>query len=194
MDARQFDGIAKTLSSGASRRRILGVLVGGLAAALGRGRGGAGAAGRQGTSTLIAVDDEFVDDFWTQTCGFEVVQRVEGAFKQVFVRDQLQVEAYRLTHTLTGPGESLTWRDRGGTTDFVFNPDGTMTVTSAGPILRLTVPGQGMVVADIGRHRVIVTFDAEGDIVGEEVLWKAGPSLDDADADDRAAVCTWLAG
>jgi len=26
------------------------------------------------------------------------------------------------------------------------------------------------------------------------VLWKAGPSLDDADADDRAAVCTWLAG
>jgi hypothetical protein len=193
MDARQIDGIAKTLSSGASRRGILSVLVGGLAAALGRWHGGAGAASQE-EPNLIEVDDEFVDDFWTETCGFEVVQRVEGAFKQVFVRDQLQLETYRLTHTLTGPGESLTWRDRGSNTDIVFNPDGTITVTAAGPILRLTVPGEGAVVADIGRHRVIVTFDAEGNIVGEEVLWKAGPSPDDADAADRAAVCTWLAG
>ena len=35
MDARQFDGIVKALSSGANRRRVLGGLVGGLAAALG---------------------------------------------------------------------------------------------------------------------------------------------------------------
>jgi hypothetical protein len=40
MNARQFDGLAKTLSSGAHRRRVLGGLVGGVVAALG-GPGGA---------------------------------------------------------------------------------------------------------------------------------------------------------
>ena len=34
MDARQFDGLAKTFRSGADRRRVLGVLAGGLLAAL----------------------------------------------------------------------------------------------------------------------------------------------------------------
>jgi hypothetical protein len=35
LDARQFDGFAKALGSGAHRRRVLGVLTGGLVAALG---------------------------------------------------------------------------------------------------------------------------------------------------------------
>ena len=34
MDARQFDGLARALRSGANRRRVLGVLTGGLVAAL----------------------------------------------------------------------------------------------------------------------------------------------------------------
>ena len=38
MDAGQFDRLAKVLSSGADRRRVLGVFAGGLAAALGRPR------------------------------------------------------------------------------------------------------------------------------------------------------------
>lgn len=39
MDAARFDGIAKALGSGADRRRMLSVLGGGLAAALGGGAG-----------------------------------------------------------------------------------------------------------------------------------------------------------
>jgi hypothetical protein len=148
---------------------------------------------------LIPVDVAFGDEFWTGTCGFAVVQQIQGEIKEAGVQQPdgtfvPKSATYRLTHTLVGPGQTLTWQDRGSNTDYVFNADGTLTVIAAGPAQRLTVPGAGTVLADIGRKQVIVTFDAAGNIAGEQVLWKAGPSGEDATAEDLAAVCTWLQG
>jgi hypothetical protein len=196
MDGGPVDRLTRGVSGRRARRGALGA---GLAATLVGWRGATHAAPSEETFNVITVDDAFVDAFWTDTCGVTARQRVDGVIKQAGTQDAdghlvPRLEVYRLTHVLTGPGGRLNWHDRGSTGEFVVNPDGTITVASAGPILRLTVPGTGTVAADIGRRRVVVTVDAAGNIVDEQVLWKAGPNPDEAAAADLAAVCAWLAG
>lgn len=149
----------------------------------------------------IPVDAEFVDEFWSDSCAFEVSQRIVGT---ITVSGSLnedghllpKIERYRLTHTLIGPGGELTWQDRGIDLFLTYHPDGTVTIKATGAIERITVPGHGLVRANIGAEIVVIVFDpATGEHVEYlESLWKAGPSPDDADAADLAAVCDWLAG
>jgi hypothetical protein len=150
----------------------------------------------------IPVDAEFIDEFWSDTCAFEVSQRIVG---MITVSGSLneeghllpKIERYRLTHTLIGTGEEISWQDRGANLFLVHHPDGTVTLKASGVIVRLVVPGEGLVMASIGLLIEIIGFDpATGQHLEDQVtvLWTSGPNQDDADAEDFATVCAWLAG
>ena len=84
-----------------------------------------------------------------------------------------------------------------GVDKIVYNPDGTQTVTSTGIIgLRYVVPGEGLVIANIGRLVTTFTFDPEtGEVVGAETLIEAGQRPEDFDeAEALAAICAYLGG
>jgi hypothetical protein len=151
---------------------------------------------------LVGVDDEFVDPFLTEQCGFTVLHTVVGTVKESGFVDEtgtfvVTQARFRLQHTLVGPtGATLTYPDV-GVDKVAYNPDGTHTVTSAGILgLRVVVPGEGLVIANVGRLVTTLTFDPEtGEVVGAVTDFEAGQRPEDFDvAEALAASCAQLGG
>lgn len=122
--------------------------------------------------------------------GFEVNESVEGTIKirSFFENGEIvrEIVTFSLVHTFTNPdtGESVSSPDVG--VDFVrIAEDGSVTVMIIGIVGRFTVPGEGLIVADIGR--VVLFFEGPED-EEPDVLFDAGKHQD-----LTAAVCKALA-
>jgi hypothetical protein len=162
----------------------------------------AAAAPPEGKFNLVEVDDEFVDEFLTAQCGFTVTHTVVGTVKESgfvdetgdFVVTQARI---RLKEALIGPtGVALTYPNV-GIDKIAYNPDDTQTVTSTGILaLRVVVPGEGLVIANVGRVVSTLTFDPEtGEVVRAETDFEAGQRPEDFDeAEALAAICAYLGG
>ena len=55
-----------------------------------------------------------------------------------------------------------------------MNPDDTTTVSLRGLVDRVVVPGQGLVVADVGHITFLYTFNAQGHVISSQVTFQAG--------------------
>jgi hypothetical protein len=142
------------------------------------------------------VDETFVAPVLTAQCGFTVLVRREGTI--VFSADPVEIARIRLTTTFIGPnGATLTSPDVGvdKTLSVVEDAAGNtvVTVQSTGVLFsRITVPGEGVVNANVGREVVRLTFDAAGNLVDFEVIEDVGLSRVGDEA-ELAALCAYLA-
>jgi hypothetical protein len=113
----------------------------------------------------IPVDDEFVDDFLTDACGFEVIHTVTGTIRVSEDAQGFFLARFSLKHTLTGPGGSLSFPDVGIDKLRAVSDDGVTrveTVMATGVLgLRIVVPGEGVVAANTGREIRVFTFNRE---------------------------------
>jgi hypothetical protein len=211
MDATRFDAVVRRLGHGANRREALALLAG--AAALGVGEAaakrrrrrakGAARVQAEGKSNfndkfdVEEVDDEFVDEFLTDECGFKVRHTVVGTIKSSVDKDGLALFRFRLRHELIGPSGTLSFPDVGIDRDLAVVEEGENTVVTlqaTGVLaLRIVIPGQGVVAANTGREIRLITFNTEtGELVNFEVLVDSG--LDrPLDGAALEAVCEALA-
>jgi len=114
------------------------------------------------------IDESFVPPTLSTTCGFDVTRHMFGTLtirtyydgSGNFVRE---VDAYKLTETLSANGITLTGR----TVQQIFVtmlPDGAFTVAFVGSDFRLALRGAGISFGSVGRF--VLAFDANGDFVG----------------------------
>lgn len=122
--------------------------------------------------------------------GYQLEESVQGTITiRSFSQDGelvREITAYSLVHTFTNPdtGESVRTPDVG--IDFVrLEEDGSFTVAIIGIVGRITIPGEGLVVADLGR---IVLFFESPDDEEPDVVFDAGKHVDLS-----AAICEALA-
>jgi hypothetical protein len=149
---------------------------------------------------VFQVDVEFVDEFWTEQCGFEVLHAVRGKFTWSGTRDEegnLVPEIVRVQgveNSLIGPtGATLSFRDTGVNRLLTVNPDGSLTFSASGVLaLRITVPGKGLVLANIGRSVLTWVFDESGNVIDEVVEFEVGPRQADFGQAGLDAVCAAL--
>jgi hypothetical protein len=188
MDVNWFDALARGLGSRASRRGALAMLAGaaglGLREAAGKRRRAAKDSAQGQTPgadkfEIEEVDVEFVDEFLTDECGFEVTHTVTGTVKSSVGRDGLILFRYRLKHELIGPGGTLSFPDVGIDKELAAVEGGdtrVATVQATGVLsLRIVIPGQGVVAANTGREIRLIMFDtATGEILSFEVLVDRG--------------------
>jgi hypothetical protein len=183
-------------------RRFLLASASALALLLTLGLAPAAAAPPEEKFNIIEVDDEFVAPRLTAECGFTVMVTDVGTIKESGFVDEagnfvVTQASFHITRTFIGPTGASLSVPIVGVDKIVENPDGTVTVTSTGiNALRQVVPGEGLVLADIGRVVTTFTFDPE---TGEEVEavtdFEAGQRPEDFDqAEAFAAVCAYLAG
>jgi hypothetical protein len=193
MDATRFDAVVRRLGRGTNRREALTLLAG--AAALGVGetvakrrrreaKGKARAQAEGGSNfddkfDVEEVDDEFVNEFLTDECGFEVLHTVVGTIKSSVDKNGLFLFRFRLKQELIGPGGTLSYPDVGVNRDVAVVEDGdntVVTVQATGVLaLRIVVPGQGVVAANTGREIFLITFNTEtGEFVDFEVIVDRG--------------------
>jgi hypothetical protein len=178
MHVNRFDAIARGLGIGASRREVLALLAGvaGLGLREGAGRVQAKVADK---FDIEEVDEDFVDEFLTEECGFEVRHTIVGTVRSSVGRDGLALFRIRLKHELIGPGGTLGFPDVGIDKDLAVVEDGDTTVVTlqaTGVLaLRIVIPGQGVVAANTGREIRIFTVDtATGEILSFEVIVDSG--------------------
>ena len=134
----------------------------------------------QGGRPLIWRQD--VDDtFTTGYCGFpmQVHTTGTGVFHLFldsngnFQRLIITAPTTTLTFTNLDTGKSV----RTPSVNMVLdqaNPDGTGTQSLRGLLWHLVVPGQGLVTADVGRIDWLLTFDDQGNLISQNVVFSAG--------------------
>ena len=125
----------------------------------------------------MPVDDVAVANF----CGFPLEMRTTGTvFVHLFLDEEgsfdrvlITAPATRLTFTNLNTGESI-WTPSVNMVQQSLNDDGTGTTTLRGLFWRLVLPGEGLITADVGRLDLLFTFDEEGNVTSEEVVFVAG--------------------
>jgi hypothetical protein len=75
------------------------------------------------------------------------------------------------TNLITG---EAVWTPSVNMTQEQLNEDGTGTKTLRGLLWHLVVPGEGLVTADVGRIDWLFTFDDQGNVVSEDLVFVAG--------------------
>ena len=125
----------------------------------------------------MPVDDVFVTNY----CGFPMrVTTTGSAVIHLFLDDAGNFERVIITgpdikiaFTNLNTGESV-WTPSVNMVEERANDDGTGTKTLRGLLDRLVVPHQGLITADAGRIDFLFTFDEDGNIISEDVVFIAG--------------------
>jgi hypothetical protein len=115
----------------------------------------------------VPINVSFTPPALSAACGFDVTRDVVGTLTIHTYFDangdfKRELDAYRLTETLTANGEVLIGR----TTQVIsvdLLPDGTYTVTFAGSDFRLPVPGAGISFGTVGR--LVLLFSADDELI-----------------------------
>jgi hypothetical protein len=142
---------------------------------------GTGLATRASGAGPLIIRDSVDDTFTTGYCGFpmqvhttgDVVVRVFFDESGNFARALITAPETRLQFTNLDTGASV-WTPSVNMVQETANADGTGTQTLRGLLWHLVVPGQGLVTADVGRIDFQFTFDEDGNIVTEDVVFAAG--------------------
>jgi hypothetical protein len=137
------------------------------------------AAARDGSPIIFRLDLD--DTFTTGYCGFpmEVHSTGTGVFHLFldeagnFQRLIITEPQIKMTFTNLTTGKSV-WTPSVDMVEEVANDDGTGTKTVRGLLWRLVVPGQGLSTTDVGRIDFLFTFDDQGNIISEDVVFSAG--------------------
>ncbi len=130
--------------------------------------------------TVIAVDETAYARKSSAKCGFDILLRTEGTIRITEFSDRDRnlrralVVYPGLTYTFinAATGKSVTSVSP-DPEHYSFNEDGSFTLVVTGLIMHWVVPGQGVLGADAGR--LILTFDANGDLVSEEIVGLSAP-------------------
>lgn len=164
------------------RLSVLGLVVGSLGLVLALGPP---AQAQTGVAYFGSIDISFDS---TQSCGFSIHWDISGEFHEIDYYDSSGVLTKTIATQGHGPVEVTATAKGvtlGGTApqNYVYiatyNPDGSIATESfIGVFLQITVPGEGTVLAEVGRHVV----DGVGD-----VLFDAGPKQDSSN--DTAELC-----
>ena len=123
------------------------------------------------------VDDTFVTNF----CGFPMQVRSTGTgIVHLFLDENGDVQRViitapqtRMTFTNLDTGKNV-WTPSVNMVLSEANEDGTVTQSLRGLFWHLVVPGEGLITADVGRLDYRLTFDNNGNIIEEEVVFSAG--------------------
>lgn len=129
----------------------------------------------------IIFRDPLNDQFTTGACGFPMEVRTTGTgVFHLFLDDGGEFEriiitsaGIRITFTNLLTGESV-WTPSVNMVRDVANDDGSGTQSLRGLLWHLVVPGEGLVTADVGRIDFRVTFDEDGHVIGQQVVFLAG--------------------
>ena len=147
---------------------------------------------------VFPVNDEFVAPFLTEQCGFEVLRRETGTIRVTRDADgNVLLARINVKITLIGPGGTLTYPDVGIDKLLAVEENGTTrieTVMATGILgIRVVVPGEGVVVANVGREIRTITFDTvTGEFISFDVSEDSGLNLA-FDDDAIATICAALA-
>ena len=105
----------------------------------------------------------------TGTGVFHLFLDQNGNFKRIIIT----APTTRLTFTNLDNGKSV-WTPSVNMVLDQANPDGTGTQSLRGLLWHLVVPGQGLVTADVGRIDWLLTFDSQGNVISQDVVFSAG--------------------
>ena len=132
------------------------------------------------SSTIVTRSDVVIDRIhpsFSRVCGYPIYLHVEGFARTVTHVDAdgnpTMINSQTVLHgTISANGKSLrvTFIDP---VKIVFNDDGTQTLFIHG-VTHRNAPGEGIVAGQAGLTVVQLTFDAAGNVIGEEVLFQAG--------------------
>ena len=122
----------------------------------------------------FTITEVFIDEFWSDVCGFEVTTTVTGhAASRVWLDDEgnfvREVFTISLRGSLSAGGDTLHFRDAG--MDKVTQlPSGGVQIEVHGNVRLITVPGQGVTDGAAGRLVFTLTplLDEEGNPVLDE--------------------------
>jgi hypothetical protein len=126
----------------------------------------------------------------TAICGFPVRLQTEGFFKTLTFVDAAgnptrQINQAVFHGSLSANGRSITSKVAGPEM-VTFNDDNTVTIVVLG-VSHRNVPGAGHVGMSAGRVVVLLTFDENGEVIGEEVVSQSGL------AEPLEEICDFLA-
>ena len=135
------------------------------------------AVGGQPIVYKIPTNDVFVTNY----CGFPMrVTTTGSAVIHLFLdaggnfeRVIITAPDLKISFTNLNTGETV-WTPSVNMVMEQANEDGTGTKTLRGLLWRLTVPGEGLITADVGRIDFLFTFDEDGNIISEDVVFLAG--------------------
>lgn len=129
----------------------------------------------------IIWQDDVEDVFVTGFCGFPMEVRTtgtavfhlfldeDGNFERIIITEPTMKMVF--TNLITG---EAVWTPSVNMTQEQLNEDGTGTKTLRGLLWHLVVPGEGLVTADVGRIDWLFTFDDQGNVVSEDLVFVAG--------------------
>jgi hypothetical protein len=153
------------------------------------------------TGQVFHIDDTYIDPFFSDLCGFDVLQHDVGVIKTTFLPDGRFREQISLRQTVTNPetGTFLVYRTTGSRT-FSFEPideNGSFeqTLTFTGLNFRLfAADGTPLVSSGRGVTTFTVVFDENGNLVDVTFEERATPHLEHfTDTNIDAIVCETLA-
>jgi len=109
----------------------------------------------------------------------------DGTFRRVIITEPDTTITF--TNELTG---ASVWTPSVNMVEESPNRDGTGTKTLRGVLDHIVVPGEGLITADVGRIDFLFTFDDQGTIISEQMVFSAGQQ----DGEDQfdAVLCTFL--
>ena len=142
---------------------------------------GGGLAARASGGGPLIIREPVDDTFITGYCGFPMEVHTTGTtMVRVFFdnsgnfeRALITAPETRVSFTNLDTGESV-WTPSVNMVQETANADGTGKQTLRGLLWHLVVAGEGLVTADVGRIDFQFTFDEQGNIESEEVVFAAG--------------------
>jgi len=147
------------------------------------------AAARPDIVTTRDVVIDRVHPGFTAACGFPVQLHAEGFYRTITHLDEagnptMVIDQAVFNVTLSANGTSINGHVA-GPAKIVFNEDGTLTISVLG-VSQRHVPGAGIVAGMAGRVVLLLTLDANGEVIAEDVVFQAGLN------EPRDEVCPFL--
>jgi len=139
------------------------------------------------TTRNVVIDR--LHPLFTALCGFPVQLHAEGFYRTITHMDEagnptMVIDQAVFKTSLSANGKALNGHVA-GPAKIVFNEDGTITISIVG-VAHRNAPGEGNVGSVAGREVVVLTLNANGEVIAEDVIFQAGlnEQLDE--------VCTFL--
>lgn len=115
----------------------------------------------------VPVDEQFHDDFLSAACGVDVTTHLTGhsihrTFTDADGNPVHEVNNYAFTWTFSSENGQIVAHDVGADR-VTYLDDGSLIVIIIGNVQSFSIPGQGRAHSDVGRSRLEITFDENGD-------------------------------
>ena len=126
------------------------------------------------TPMILKLPTDFTETF--SDCGFTIVHHVEGSITIHVFFDKngdpaFEIDNFALKESFTNPANGMSISTPNvGAGIITFHKDGSFTLADIGLLSHIVLKGQGEIAAKVGR--IVVTFDADGNVTG--IAFEAG--------------------